>query len=111
MKKRDNRADSVESSGATTAQRIVDASMTLFAQRGYHGTGIRDIAREAGLSTAALYHYMGSKEDLLVHIMREANTRLTRTADRALAASHDPAEQVLLLARVLITTEATHRRA
>lgn len=93
----------------TTGQRILDASMSLFAKRGYHGTGIRDIAVEAGLSTATLYHYMGNKQDLLVHIMREANTRLTRAAEKALAATNDPAERILLLTRVLVTTEATHR--
>ena len=109
MKKQDKRTDSAGTPAATTGQRIVDASMTLFARRGYHGTGIRDIAEEAGLSTATLYHYMGTKEDLLLHIMREANTRLTVAADKALASSPDPAEQILLLVRVLVTTEATHR--
>lgn len=109
MKKPATRTEDSDTPATTTGQRIVDASMTLFARRGYHGTGIRDIAEEAGLSTATLYHYMGTKEDLLLHIMREANTRLTVAADKALAFSQDPAEQVLLLVRVLVTTEATHR--
>ena len=41
-----------------------------FARDGYAATGIRQLAEEAGLTSAALYHYMGSKEDLLVAIMR-----------------------------------------
>ena len=41
------------------------AALTLFAERGYHGTGIRQLADAAGLSSASLYHYMGTKEELL----------------------------------------------
>jgi AcrR family transcriptional regulator len=107
MKKQQGNAQ--RGQATTTRQRIVDASMTLFAKRGFHGTGIRDIAEEAQLSTATLYHYMGTKEDLLLHIMREANSRLASAAAKAIANSTDPAGHILMLARILVATEATHR--
>jgi len=109
MKRTDQDSHDAESPQIATSQRIVDASMTLFARRGYHGTGIRDIAEGAGLSTAALYHYMGTKEDLLRYIMCEANTRLVNAAEQAIAQSDRPADQIALLARVLVAIEATHR--
>jgi AcrR family transcriptional regulator len=49
--------------------RIRDASVRLFAQQGFAGTGIRDIAAEAGVTSAAIYHYVGTKEQLLLEIM------------------------------------------
>lgn len=48
------------------------AAIRLFAARGFQAIGIRELADAVGLSSAALYHYMGTKEDLLVRIMSEA---------------------------------------
>ena len=48
----------------TTQQRVRRAAVKLFAGKGFHGTGIRDLAQEAKISSASLYHYIGTKEDL-----------------------------------------------
>ena len=47
-----------------TKQNIIDAALKLFAQRGYHGTSIADIAKEAGVSKGLAYNYFKSKNDL-----------------------------------------------
>ena len=49
-----------------TGERVRQAALELFAERGFHGTGIRQLAERAGVSSASLYHYLGTKEDLLV---------------------------------------------
>jgi AcrR family transcriptional regulator len=72
----------------STAQRVRAAALALFAERGYHGTGIRQLADATGLSSASLYHYMGTKEDLLVDLMRAS---LTRLVDAGAAITADPA--------------------
>ena len=43
----------------------------LFAQKGYHGTSIGDIAEALGIQKASLYAHIASKEDLLYETMRE----------------------------------------
>jgi TetR/AcrR family transcriptional regulator, cholesterol catabolism regulator len=43
----------------------------LFAQKGYHGTSIGDIADALGIQKASLYAHIASKEDLLYETMRE----------------------------------------
>ena len=43
----------------------------LFAQKGYHGTSIGDIAEALGMQKASLYAHIASKEDLLYETMRE----------------------------------------
>jgi AcrR family transcriptional regulator len=71
----------------------------LFAARGYAATGIREIAEDAGVTTAALYHHMGSKQDLLLVIMRDAMHEMIAGARAALADSDDPADELAALAR------------
>jgi AcrR family transcriptional regulator len=43
----------------------------LFAQKGYHGTSIGDIAEALGVQKASLYHHIASKQDLLDETTRE----------------------------------------
>jgi AcrR family transcriptional regulator len=70
--------------------RVRDAAVSLFAAKGFHGTGIRELADAAGLSSASLYHYMGTKENLLVEIMQVSLGRLVRAGHRVLAESAAP---------------------
>src|SRR5207249_1198552 len=43
----------------------------LFAQKGYHGTSIGDLAEALGVQKGSLYHHIASKQDLLYETMRE----------------------------------------
>jgi TetR/AcrR family transcriptional regulator, cholesterol catabolism regulator len=43
----------------------------LFAERGYHGTSIGDLAEALGVQKASLYHHFASKQDLLHETMRD----------------------------------------
>lgn len=53
------------SSDDPVRERLLDAAARVFARKGYDGTRILDIVREAGLSTGAVYGRFGSKNDLL----------------------------------------------
>ena len=53
---------------------IALAAVKLFEQKGYHATSVQDIADEVGLQKGSLYHYIHSKEDLLLQIAHEAIT-------------------------------------
>jgi AcrR family transcriptional regulator len=92
--------DSPDWSGLSTKQRIEQAALQLFAAKGFEATGIRDIADRAGISTAALYHYMGSKDELLIDFMLISMTQLTRVAGQALAAADGAAAELATLVRV-----------
>ena len=54
--------------GSGTADRLKDAAIIEFAERGFHATTTRDIAARAGLSSAGVYVHFPSKEDLLYAI-------------------------------------------
>lgn len=51
---------------------IVGAAILLFQEKGYHATSMQDIADAVGLQKGSLYHYISSKEDLLMIIVKEA---------------------------------------
>jgi AcrR family transcriptional regulator len=51
-------------------ERILDAARHLFAERGYDGSSIRQIAADAGTDPALVHHYFGTKERLFVAAVR-----------------------------------------
>jgi AcrR family transcriptional regulator len=72
-------------------RKIQDAARTVFAQRGYAGSSIEQIARASQLSVGAIYLYFRSKEDLYVSLIEDALnlfdvefSQLNHTADIAL---------------------------
>jgi AcrR family transcriptional regulator len=61
------------------AKRIVDAMRTSVAQRGAAGSTFEHVAREAGVSRGLLHYYFGTKERLLVEVVRrDAELRIDR---------------------------------
>jgi AcrR family transcriptional regulator len=55
---------------------IVDAAFAEFAQRGYHDTGIADIARRLGIGHGTFYRYFQNKRDILDHVVANLIERL-----------------------------------
>ncbi len=48
----------------TTKQRILDEALNMFAENGYKGTNLRDLAQALGISKTALYRHFTNKEDI-----------------------------------------------
>ena len=57
--------------GPHTRQQILDASLRLFSERGFARTTVRDIARQAGITDAAIYYHFESKRELLDALVEE----------------------------------------
>lgn len=94
-----------------TQQRVRRSAVELFAKQGFNGTGIRDIATAAGLTTSTLYHYMSTKDDLLVDVMLSTITPLRDAAVVVLDDIDDPAAQVATLVEHHVWMHATERIA
>jgi TetR/AcrR family transcriptional regulator, cholesterol catabolism regulator len=75
-------------------ERVQRAGVSLFATKGFAATGIRELGSAAGINSATLYHYVGSKEDLLVSIMRTCLQELIDAGSAALRASAEPVVQL-----------------
>jgi AcrR family transcriptional regulator len=46
-------------------QKILDTSLSLFVEKGFHGTSTAEIAKTAGVATGTLFHYFKTKEELI----------------------------------------------
>ncbi|MYT72885.1 MULTISPECIES: TetR/AcrR family transcriptional regulator [unclassified Streptomyces] len=91
--------------GTPVPQRLLAAATRLFAEQGYDRTSVQEIVEAAGVTKGALYHYFGSKDDLLhevyARLLRLQQDRLDAFADR-----DEPVEQRLreAAADVVVTT-------
>ena len=81
---------------------IVDTSARVIAQRGYHATGIAELCAANGLGKGTLYHYIGSKEELLAAIHDRVMDEVMLGAERALEAEHSPSAQLAMLGDELL---------
>jgi AcrR family transcriptional regulator len=82
--------------------RILAAAERLFAQSGYEGVSMRNVAKEAGCSPAALYTLFPHKRALLRNIWEEAFAALDEALMRAARRQRDPIERLKLLGRAFV---------
>jgi TetR/AcrR family fatty acid metabolism transcriptional regulator len=83
---------------------ILAAAIRVFAEHGYHGSRVGDIAEDAGVAHGLLYHYFASKEDVLRTIFVENWGELIARF-RAVEASDEPAADKLEgIAKILLRT-------
>jgi TetR/AcrR family transcriptional regulator, regulator of cefoperazone and chloramphenicol sensitivity len=70
---------------SATQERLLAAASELFAERGFHGTTVRDIAARARVNVAACHYHYGSKRALYLEVLRAqfAGIRKTFQARRA----------------------------
>ncbi|HVU60845.1 MAG TPA: TetR/AcrR family transcriptional regulator [Mycobacteriales bacterium] len=76
---------------------IIDTSAGVFAQGGYHGTGIAELCEANELGKGALYHYIGSKEELLAAITDLVMDEVLAGVDRVAAAGGSAVDRLRLL--------------
>lgn len=77
-------------------ERILDAATRLFAEKGYHGTTVALICREAGVNIAAVNYYFQSKEGLYQNAWRRASELLMKRfpPDGGVPPGRPPAERL-----------------
>jgi len=89
-----------------TRERIIDAAMRLFGERGYRGTSVAEIEAAAGLAPGAggLYHHFRSKEELLTAGIERHLQRLGALRDirRLLTGLGDLRSELTLTARYVL---------
>src|SRR6516162_11328145 len=89
-------------------QAIIDTSARVFAHRGYHATGIAELCTENDLGKGALYHYIGSKEELLAAIHDRVMDEVMMGADRVAEAGGSASAQLTMLGDELLDVIARY---
>jgi AcrR family transcriptional regulator len=92
---------------ATDAQRdkrrqILRAAIAVFARSGYHRSRVSDVAKEAGVAYGLVYHYFGSKEDLLETIFRRTWARMLEAVESLEQPGATAREQIAGVARIVL---------
>jgi AcrR family transcriptional regulator len=64
-------ASSRAAAAADKRRQILDAAISVFATRGFHACRVSDVADEAGVAYGLVYHYFGSKEEILNTLFSE----------------------------------------
>ena len=74
---------------------ILGVSVTLFAEAGYSGVSMRDIAKSVGVTPAALYYHFPDKQTLYVETVRFAMDRNEKQIEKALTTDGSPEERFM----------------
>jgi TetR/AcrR family transcriptional repressor of nem operon len=88
-------------SGTETKDRLIEVAMKLFWEKGYGGTSIQDVLREADVHAGSLYHFFPTKQDLLLASLERYRDGIhPMLLDPAWKGVDDPIERIFaLLAR------------
>jgi len=76
-----------------TRAAILDAALTLFADKGYHGTAVPEIARAAGIAAGTIYRHFDGKETLVNELYRSCKAALMDALLSGFPAHGSPREQ------------------
>lgn len=95
---------------ADTREKILDAALQVFAEKGYHRAVVDDIVRASETSKGAVYHHFPNKEALFLALVDEFTSRLAVNVAAAIAAQHGSLKKVESALRATLETFAGHRQ-
>jgi len=93
-----------------TRERIVDASLELFREKGFDETTMRDIAASAGVATGAAYYYFRSKEELVMAFYARTAEEARVLVPQVLDQSKELRKRLRALIDLKLSQFAQHRR-
>lgn len=82
------RARRVRMTGKERREQLLDIGRTLFADKGYEGTSVEEIAARAGVSKPVVYEHFGGKEGLYAVVVDREMRQLLDMVTSALTAGH-----------------------
>ena len=93
----------------TRRQKVLDAALRVFAERGYSETAIDEVARASETSKGGLYFHFPSKQALFLALLDEASDALLGRVETAMAAETDPLRRGDVALREVLHVFGNHR--
>ncbi len=79
---------------ALREENILAVARRLFAEKGFHGTNLNDVASEVGIARGTIYLHFPTKEDLLIAIISKAEAELLHTLRQACCPLDNPLQKL-----------------
>jgi TetR/AcrR family transcriptional regulator len=86
--------DKLAENTGKTAERILAAARVVFAEKGYSGTHVDEIARRADVNKATLYYQIGDKDTLYAHVIHQVIGNIAQGIAQKVASAHNPEEKL-----------------
>ena len=93
-----------------TRTRILDAALTLFRERGFENTTMREIAKEAGVALGGAYYYFDSKDALVMGFYERSQAELVPLREEAILKAKGLEERLHAAIDVKLKYFAPHRK-
>src|SRR5438067_7201991 len=75
-------------------RQLLDVALEVFAEHGFRGASMAEVAQAAGVTKPVLYQHFGSKRDLYLELLDDVGQRLLEEVQKATAAAGGPRQQV-----------------
>ncbi len=85
-------------------ERLLHVATRLFARHGFEGTSVQDIVDAAGVTKGAMYHYYGSKDDLLFEVYHQVLSMQISHLDEIAAGPGTPEQRLRAAAADVVRT-------
>lgn len=95
--------DSVRTNGSKEQlkkEKIIEATLQLYSNRGYYLTNIRDIAKAVGISAPTFYRYFKDKRELFVETVEYVVKRFKQESRAALKNEEDPSQRSIIMFKI-----------
>ena len=79
---------------AARRRQLLDVALVTFADNGYHGTAMNDVAEAAGVTKPVLYQHFQSKRELYREVIDDVGSSLSEAITAAVADAEGPRQQV-----------------
>ena len=112
MSESSTQSDSVPTRRLTneTGQAFVAAATALFAEKGFNGTSIGDLANELGLTTASLYYHVSGKQELLLRVLEDGMSSFLSRLEELAQEDVEPREKIRLAVENHLHFVLTHKQ-
>jgi AcrR family transcriptional regulator len=92
-------------------EQLIAAAARVIARSGYDAATVRDVAREAGVSTGVIAYYFEGKDDLFAHVLRAASRAFRARLESARDDAETPRARLLALAEAATPDDDDAARA
>jgi len=100
--------DTLSEKKDNTIRQILDAAATVFAEKGFAGARVDEIAEKAGVNKATIYYHIGDKQALYGRVLHDIFSMTANDIEGNIKKNQTPEEKILAYAKAISQTVQRH---